>query len=400
MRVFLPGILSLALLTIGCKSPGDHSPAIGEAFAGPSTLALRQEINPHSATVVTAHHGDRLEIIQQRRRFAKVRTATGQEGWTDERLLLSPGEVARLQRFNQQARAMPSQGAATTYDVLNIHTEPSRFSPSFIQVNKGEKFEVIGHEVAPRKPLPRQPLVVPAPKPVTLKKKEPKIPPPPAPAPPKPPQDWIALSKTNLPADEDKDAPEPEPVDDWSLVRTAGGQSGWVLTRRLFMAIPDEVAQYAEGRRITSYFPLGEIRDGDQVKKIWLWTTIEQSFQPYDFDSYRVFVWSLRHHRYETAYIQRRVEGYFPTLVEAPGFSVCLEKADGQRVRRIYSLVGNLVRPAGEKACEVKPLEPPAGATLESAARFRVDQPPTAPPSFYARVKGRLASIRKRLFNR
>ncbi len=83
-------------------------------------------------------------------------------------------------------------------------------------------------------------------------------------------------------------------MDDWSLIRNAAGQSGWVLTRRLFMAIPDEVAQYAERRRIVSYFKLGETRDGKTVKPTWLWTTIDRGLEPYDFDGIRVFVWSTR----------------------------------------------------------------------------------------------------------
>jgi hypothetical protein len=403
MRYILASLILLWLPMAGCNSRAQHAPVIGRAYAGPSKLALRQEINPRSAVVATAVHGERLEIIQIRRRFVKVRTAAGQEGWTDEHLLLTPDEVTRLKRFNQQARSLPSQGAATTYDALNIHTEPSRYSPSFVQVKQGEKFDVIGHELAPRKAPPRKPLVTPKPKPETIKKaaKQPKIPPPPTPPPPAPPSDWLALSKTDLPPEEEKE-PEPEPVDDWSLVRTASGESGWVFTRRLFMAIPDEVAQYAEGRRITSYFPLGEVRDGDQVKKIWLWTTIERSLLPYDFDSYRVFVWSLRHHRYETAYIQRRVQGYFPTLTEAPGFSVCLEKGDGTRSRRIYSLVGTAIRPAGEKPCEAPALEKPSEshATLLAQSHNEDPSPPPAPASFYERMKDRVRSLRKRWFNR
>ena len=165
------------------------------------------------------------------------------------------------------------------------------------------------------------------------------------------------------------------------------------------MAIPDEVAQYAEGRRITSYFPLGDIRDGDEVKKIWLWTTVEQSLMPYDFDSYRVFVWSLRRHRYETAYIQRRVRGYFPVLVESGGFSVCLDGPGGARVRRVYSLTGNLVRPAGQKPCEAPVQErPDSSATLMAQSRAQAPEP--AASSFYTRVKDRLRSLRKRWLNR
>jgi hypothetical protein len=398
MRGFL---FLLALVTLACKSQVDRTPAIGQAYAGPAKLILRQEINPKSAAVATAPHGERLDILQQRRRFVKVRTAKGEEGWTEERMLLTSNEVARLARFNQQARGMPSQGAATTYSTLNVHTEPSRSSPSFLQLKTGDKFDVIGHETAPRRAPPRKPLVVAARKLVLVKKpgKAPKIPQPLPPAPPKPPEDWRELSKTNLPEDPDENANEPEPADDWSLIRTSTGQSGWVLTRSVFMSIPDEVAQYAEGRRITAYFPLGDIRDGDQVKKIWLWTTVEQSLTPYDYDSYRVFVWSLRRHRYETAYIQRRMKGHFPVLVEQPGFSVCVEGPQGTRVRRIYSLTGNLVRPAGQKPCEIVDQErPDSSATL--MAQSRAEAPDQASDSFYARVKDRLRTWRKRWLNR
>jgi hypothetical protein len=400
----LLSLLSLSLVIVGCNSSAEHAPVIGEAYAGPSTLVLRQEINPRSAVAATAQHGERLQIIQQRRRFLKVRTATGQEGWTDGRLLLSTSEVARLKRFNQQARALPSQGTATTYDALNIHTEPSRYSPSFVQVKPGENFDVIGRELAPRRASPRPPLVKRAPKPAPIPRaaKPPKVPLPPAPEPPGPPSDWLALSKTDLPRDEEKDIAEQEPMDDWSLVRTAGGMSGWIHTRRAFMAIPNEVAQYAEGRRITSYFPLGEVRDGDQVKKIWLWTTIEQSLQPYDFDSYRVFTWNLRRHRYETAYIQRRVKGYFPTSVESPGFSVCIEKADGSRVRRVYSLVGNTVRAAGEKPCVAPTLEKSADLVSALVAQSNIVEPEPQPAnaSLFNRMKDRVRALRKRWFNR
>ena len=104
----------------------------------------------------------------------------------------------------------------------------------------------------------------------------------------------------------------PMPRDDWSLIRAPDGKAGWVLTRALIMAIPDEVAQYAEGHRITSYFSLGEVRDGEQIKHNWLWTTLSSRLQPYQFDSFRVFSWSLRRHRYETTYIERRLTGYLP----------------------------------------------------------------------------------------
>ena len=189
------------------------------------------------------------------------------------------------------------------------------------------------------------------------------------PKPPALPPDWLELSKT----DRDEAAADAEQVppqklaprtDGWSLIRAPSGQAGWVLTRLVSMAIPDEVAQYAEGKRIVSYFPLGTVQDDEKKKNIWLWTTTTNSKLPWDFESFRVFVWSLRRHRYETAYIERNLQGYSPVLLKEvelasktgaskyPGFSICIDRKDGQRVRREYALMGVAIRYAGEHPCE------------------------------------------------
>ncbi len=365
----------LAVLLTSCQSGPPRMPAIGEAYAGPALLKIRSDIPLQSTVVATVKHGDRLVILQRRRRFFRVRTPSGAEGWTDERQLLATEDMQKLKELTERAAKMPPQGEATTFGELNVHTQPSRQSPSFLQVKEKEKVEVLTHVAAPRTDVPRKPLLPPPPKKSKTSEKkiakESKYPPLMLPKPPGPPPDWLALSKTDvsaedpLPEEEEKEE-KPVPVDDWSLVRTRSGESGWVLTRRLVMAIPDEVAQYAEGRRIVSYFPLGEVQDEDQKKHNWLWTTIASGTYPYDFDSFRVFIWSLRRHRYETAYIERNIRGYAPvvlkevelassrgtTAAKYPGFSLCMEKKDGRRYRRDYAFVNNIVRVAGEQPCD------------------------------------------------
>lgn len=398
------GLLLSGLVLAGCRTEPARAPSIGEAYAGPATLVLRQELNPRSAEVVTVRHGDRLEIIQRRRRFLKVRNIAGREGWTEERFLLSPQEIARLKSFSESVKAMPSQGVATTYDTVGVHSEPSRMSPSFLTIKEGDKFDVIAREVAPRRAPQRPPLIKPKAKPAAkkavAKRKADAMPPPPAPPPPKPPEDWVELSGAQAGADSAKPAvpAEPEPVDDWTLIRTASGESGWILSRRLSMGIPDEVAQYAEGRRITSYFRLGGVRDKDDIKPTWLWTTVEQSLQPYDFDSFRIFVWSLRRHRYETSFIQRRVRGYFPVLAKDGGFSVCLEKDDGTRFRRSYAFAGYQVKATGDTACEVRKLEIAPESKPQPLAPAPAEAPEPA-RSLYARVRSRLRTMYPRWFS-
>ncbi|HUP03437.1 MAG TPA: hypothetical protein VMU19_05580, partial [Bryobacteraceae bacterium] len=246
------------------------------------------------------------------------------------------------------------------------------------------------------------------------------VPPPPMPKPPGPPPNWLELSGYN--ADEKGEEPpageeqtdKPVATDNWSLIRTKDGQSGWVLTRRIYMAIPDEVAQYAEGHRIVSYFPLGEVRDGDQSRQQWLWTTIAGPAGAYDFDSFRVFVWSIKRHRYETAYIERNIQGHSPVLLGQvtlagprgaqgagatyPGFSVCVQKADGSRRMRDYAFLNPSVRFAGERDC-------PAPVSLTSGAQtFAAPALPQAAPgagsggpakstSWFARLKAKVRGL-------
>jgi hypothetical protein len=354
-------------------------PAIGEAFAGPAVVKIRSDIPIQSAPVATVNHGERLEILQRRRTFFRVRTAGGAEGWADERQLLAASDMKNLKQLAAVAAKLPPQGAAVPrYGDLRIYTQPSLESPSFVTVKEKERVDVLTHAIMPRTGAQRTPLLPRTPKKAALKKKtkESSYPAIPMPKPPAPPADWMALSKTE--SDDAKEAEDiaaapPAPTDDWSLVRTADGQTGWTLTRRLDMAIPDEVAQYAEGHRIVSYFSLGTTRDGDVSKDVWLWTTVGEGPHPYDFDSLRVFNWSLRHHRYETAYIERNLAGFEPVLLEQvnftppgkaalaagseklPGFSVCIQKKDGRRYRQIFALLTNVVRFAGERPCETAP---------------------------------------------
>src|SRR5712671_252851 len=133
----VPGRAALAfalfVALVGCTSRAAQQPSTGIAYAGPANL--------------------------------KLRTAQGVEGWTDSNLLLTEQHMNDLRRLADSAAKLPSQGSATVYDVLNMHTEPTRLSPSFFQIPEGAAVEVIGHKLtqhggaspAPRsEPAPRK----------------------------------------------------------------------------------------------------------------------------------------------------------------------------------------------------------------------------------------------------
>jgi len=404
----------LGILLAACRSGPPRAPAKGEAFVGPATLNLRSDFPIQSSTVATVKHGDRLEIVEQHRSFVKVRAPNGAEGWIEQRQLLGADDMAALKALAQRAASMPSQGTATTDADVRVHIQPAAGAPSFLTLKENDKVDVLTHLRRPRTDLPRKPLVPPPAKKAKATKKPGKsgqIPPPPMPAPPPPPANWLELSKSDE-SDDEPVAPAtsapPVASDDWSLVRAPDGESGWVLTRRLRMAIPDEVAQYAEGHRIVSYFSLGKVQDGDQQKDIWLWTTVGDGVRPYDFDSFRVFAWSAHRHRYETEYIQKNLTGYSPVELqtvhyaagkaknaaaeEHSGFSVCVQKKDGQLHRQQFAVMNTLIRFAGEAPCVLPP--PVDFANPGAAPALAAPVPQVKQPSLWQRFKDRLKSLR------
>lgn len=373
-----PSLVAVCVcLLTACSSDPERERAIGEAYVGPAKLTLKKELSQRSEVVAELKHGERLEVLGSRRRFYRVRNIGGSEGWLDGRSLLTGRQMRDLEKMQVEAAKLPSQGTAISYDLLNVHTEASRQSPSPFQIPAGGSVEVLAHTVSPR--LSGQPpalnfiTVKPAPKKSSRRKKksqkqeekidEALVPPPPMPPAPKPPADWREMSRTMVPGAE---APK---RDDWTLVRLPNKNAGWVLTRALSMGLPDDVAQYANGKRITSYFQLAEIIDEDKKKGHWLMTTVSEPYRSYDFDHFRVFIWNLKRHRYETAYAGRDFRGFYPVQphqveftegkqkLKAPGFTIFLEDLEGRRWKNTYALYGLRVRLLSKEAA-AKPQQP------------------------------------------
>jgi hypothetical protein len=401
MFIRLLAIASALSILAGCSRDPNRLVVIGEGYVGPMTLSIREELAAKAPTVATVKHGQRLEILQRRRRFVRVRTPGGAEGWLDGSQLMTSEQMEELrQRATQYANA-PSMGRATVHDSLNIHTEPNRQAPSFHRIPEQGSVEVLAQKVAPRVPFdPPAPPTPPKPVPVRKRKpKEEKVPALPPPQAPEPPENWLELSKTEFPEPEKTEETNPKVVekprvrlDEWSLVRTTDGKVGWVVTRALVMAIPDEVAQYAEGHRITSYFSLGTVQDEGKVKHSWLWTTISKSFEPYQFDGLRVFTYNTRRHRYETAYIERNLKGYYPVQAfpkglngsGSPAFTAIVEEGDGQVYKRTYEFQGYRYRLTGREPWKLAP---------EQAAKPDVVNVASAPPpekSVFGKIKEKI----------
>jgi hypothetical protein len=110
-------------------------------------------------------------------------------------------------------------------------------------------------------------------------------------------------------------------MEDWWLVRDVQGRVGWVMSRRMDVDVPDEIAGYAEGQKMVGAYLLRKVDDpGSNFpdKQAPEYVTVLNPYQDglsYDFNQVRVFTWNLKKHRYETAFRQRNLQGYLPVTV-------------------------------------------------------------------------------------
>jgi hypothetical protein len=424
-------LLTALLVTVGCRSGDSRQSMYPPVYVGSVSVRLYDQLGPKAKAVATATYGEEARILDRRRNFFLIRTDSGAEGWTHMRQLMAQQDMDDLRELADYAAEMPSQGAATVYEPLNVHNEPHRLAPSIAQIQKGQKVHVLARLVNERGPYEPRPIVPATPRkaPVARKKKAPKraktsieplTPAPPALTAPAPPHNWIELSGPGDPDpifDEQSEMrealaaetlkksrrriAEPPAVqqDDWALVRLDDGSAGWVLYSRLLMGIPDQVAQYAEGHRIMAYFSLGEVSDGEQTKHHWLWTTASRPALDVDFDGFRVFIYAQGRRRYETAYIERNVRGHFPVRVQevevqegrkaperARGFTLIIEDpATGEKVQKTYAFQGYRVR-----VVDRQPWQPADPAPWEYERSPEPETPEQQAESMLAKAKDRV----------
>jgi len=274
-------------------------------------VVLRDQLSQVFNKVGVAANGDRVEVLDREKRFARVRTNSGLEGWVEQRYLVSQQVFDGFQKLAQEQKDVPVVGAATTRNDTNLHVEPGRDTDHLYQLAQSAKISVLKRATA-EKNLPAG----------TLKPASPK--------------------------------PSASPREDWWLVRDSQGHVGWVLGRLIDLDVPLEVAQYAEGQRIVGCFTLNEVRDGEnKVPQYLMLLSESKDGLPFDYNQARVFTWNVRRHRYETAYRERGLIGVLPVSVsheafdkegDLPTFTLHVKDGNGNTIERKYKMNTPIVR--------------------------------------------------------
>ena len=352
-------VLSIALLP-GCKHSGGRVLEI--AYVSGVQVNLRDRVAVAYDKVGIVKNGDRVEVLDHDRHFVKVRTATGQMGWMEQRYLVSQQVYDQLQKLTADSANAPVQATGVTRNDTNLHVEPGRETEHLYQISAGEKLSILKRGTADKNsPPPSAPRVAPPPKPSAKPedKKNEKSAATPAAKPNEKPVENASEAAPTAPSTAAPTRTGPPPViEDWWLVRDSHGRVGWVLARMVDLDVPLDVAQYAEGQRIVAFFVLNEVEDhGEQdgakkVPQYLMVLTEPKDGLPFDFNQVRVFTWNVKRHRYETAY-RERFEGMLPVTLSKedfgkegvlPTFTVRVIDEDGKLSERKYKLNTPIVR--------------------------------------------------------
>jgi hypothetical protein len=258
-------------------------------YVSAAQAGLRDQVSTVYSRVGTVKNGERVEVLEREKRFSRVRTASGIEGWIEQRYLVDQQTYDGLQKLTQENLSDPVQSPAVLRNDSNLHLTPGRETEHLYQLSAGAKVSVLKRATAEKQPA-----------------------------------GTAAPAKSGR-ASGGKSPPGPT-LEDWWLVRDAENRVGWVLARMVDLDVPLDIAQYAEGQRFVAFFVLDQVQDpakegsDKKVSQYLCAITEPHDGLPYDYDQVRVFTWNVKKHRYETAYREHGLRGVLPVTVANENF--------------------------------------------------------------------------------
>jgi len=348
----LAGVVLLGGLLPGCsRFRVEHHETV---YVAVRQMYLHDRVAAVSNRVGEVTNGQALEVLEHGRRFLKVKTQKNEVGWIEEHAVIDSAAYNSFTQLAQQHKSDPVVATAVVRDDVFLHVSPGRATQRFFLLPANAKVQLLARASVAKTATGAKPVhdsiaaSTPAARQATAGKPL---------APPAPVKIAEPVAKPSSGAE--PGAAEEPVMEDWWLVRDAQSRMGWLLAGRMDVDVPDTVAQYAEGQRIVGAYVLTTIRDNESnapnhdVPEYVMLLEPPKNGLPYDFDQVRVFTWSVKRHRYETAFRLHPIQGFLPVTINtvpvkggsAPGFSFLL--ANGGNVS--VDAVTGITRPASPR---------------------------------------------------
>ncbi|MGO9639346.1 MAG: SH3 domain-containing protein [Terracidiphilus sp.] len=286
--------------------------------------SLHDRVAAVSNRVAEVTNGQRLEVLEQNRRFLRVKTEKNEIGWIEERAVIDNKTFQAFDQLGVQHRQDPVVASGVVRDEIYLHLTPGREEQRFYLLGEKSKVQLLARaSIAKVVPGNGQAQSAMTPQPGQGTKT------------PGQRSGSKSAAKSAAPGAEHLSGqPDAGPImEDWWLVRDDQGRTGWMLSSRMDVDVPDEIATYAEGQRYVGAYMFNKVHDPEAATPnhdVPQYVTVlepPKAGLPFDFDQVRVFTWSTRHHRYETAFRLHPIQGYLPVRVtpasngSAPTFS-------------------------------------------------------------------------------
>jgi hypothetical protein len=341
-------MLCILLAVCGCgrfhfpsETPRD------KVYVSARQMYLHDRVAAVSNRVAEVVNGQPLDVMEHGRRFLKVRTTKNEIGWIEEHAVIDAKLYDAFQQLAGKHSQDPVVATAVIRDDIYLHIRPGRETEHFYLLAANAKVQLLARASVAKTATAG--LTAPtAAKPASQS----------APAHPKStaPAAQSAGKATAAPAKATL-APPPAPpilLEDWWLVRDTAGHTGWLLAGRLDVEVPDEISIYAEGQRIVGAYLLTKVADKEAstpdhlVPEYLTLLSPPKAGLPFDFDQVRVFTWSTRNHRYETAFRLHPIQGFLPATVSTETVALKNEpsrkgKAEKQKGAEASNASGNSV---------------------------------------------------------
>jgi hypothetical protein len=308
-RVFL---LSFLVFAAGCNRFKLHHEQHEMVYVWTRQMYLRDRVAAVSNHVAEVTNGEPLEVQEHGHRFLRVTTEKNEMGWIPERAVIDSKTYDAFIQLAAQHKDNPVIATGVLRDDVYLHVTPGRDTDRFYLLPGSTKVQMLVRASIAKGAAPGAPAAAAKhPAPPTAK--------------PNPP---AKADNDEIPPPPGEPVTEPLPMEDWWLVRDTQGRAGWVLGNRVDVDVPDDVAQYAEGQRIIGAYIIAKVHDdqantpNNLVPEYVTALAPPKSGLPFDFDQIRVFTWSLKHHRYETAFRIHPIQGFLPVRISsepAPG---------------------------------------------------------------------------------